>query len=324
MGKSGRIHPSQGKSGWLLEDAKQMEERLAELRLHMEKEHRERQRRLDAGRVWASSDAPRPSVSKRQIAGRGNITLESSLRQGGVNRVMALGSQTQGRGSLSQLSHIAEGSVSRGQEGSRACQRRPETPKRRHETLNQDASSLADGSFDEDESRQSFLAALDAWRGEIRNSHGIRPVDTSSATDSPPFGAHGPKAANGTGISVFRRLVLLRAMEKAGDAAAVECQCCNSKTTAPHNGAPTVAHSATQSAGLERSLSCGMSEAFRSCGTEPVTCSQECAMVTTINKTPCADVLRDEDIIIISVMDVDPRQALTAGTRLPDTIIFSR
>lgn len=317
-GKSGRPHPSQDKSSWLLNDARQMEERLANLRSQMEKEHIERQRRLASGRVWTSSDAPRTRIGKQQISGRGNITLESSLRQAAVNRVALLGSQTQGRGSLPPLSQGVEHDDKRREEGCRAQEQSSDTYMYGCNSVNKEPAFLATGKFNEEESRQSFLAALDAWRAkpmlELANQRNA--VDTAVVTDAHPgHNGHGPDAPRH--MSVFKRMILLKATEKAGNAAAAVCPCRYADSVIHHSDEHVPASS------------CSVACAMHLESSEPAvssSCAAHAKCGTTVDNStcsgPCPDYMQYEGVRVISVTDVEPHLALTSKSRLPDSIIL--
>lgn len=319
MGKPGRPHLSQEKSSWLLDDARQMEKRLADVRSQMEKEHRERQRRLAAGRVWTSSDAPRTRISMQQISGRGNVTLESSLSQAAVKRVTLLGSQTQSRGGLPPSSHVVEHDDKPSKEESRSPKRSSDTHMHSN-SVNKESMSLANGQFDEEDSRQSFLAALDAWRGtpKVVHANQTNAVDTAVVTDTHPvLNGHGPDVSGH--VSVFQRMLLLRAMEKAGNAAAAVCQCRHAHRVL-HQRGEDVAAPSSFSVGCEMHLDSGDPAVSRPRASAQAKCGT--TVDTSMFTGPCPDDIQHEDVVVISVTDADPHQALTSKSRLPDTIVL--
>lgn len=311
MAKSSRpSHALAEKSHWLLEDAKQMEARLADLRLHMDKEQRERLQRLESGRVWASSDAPRTRLSKQQISGRGNVSLDSSLRESAVARSRALASVTREHGRLAHDVHqVRNKGVTRRKDAAQLPHEESDD-KERCGSLQKCSRSLAHGTFDEEESRLSFLAALDAWRVKARPEVSVPALNAASATDSILSDRPGTLPVEERGISMFRRMLLIKALHEAGAAAAAESSCRNSSCR----------RQARESEPLDSPLPSKLQLE------KPCTSDAAPSLDTQHHAPQSAGMLDDgqwvEDIRIVSVTDVNQCDALTSGTRLPDTIIL--
>lgn len=320
MGIPGRSLPSKGKSGWLLKDTRQMEEKLAELRLRMEDEQRERQRRLDAGRVWASSDAPRPLISKHQIVGRGNMTLESSLRQAAASKALAFGCHTPAGSSYDQLSKDA---LSYRRSPSHQEIRLDEQASRRPHgtsTVMLHSTSLAEGSFDEDDSRRSFLAALDHWRGKSNHGLEMQAVDVASGTENSSNNNGNEQVDLGCPASVFQRILLIKATKKAGDAAASKCQFHTAKGSSEPDHIPAPAPPRT--IGVEsRECKTGCFEALA--GDEATCVDHYKQHLTKYAMEPIhLEVTQGEEAVVLSVTNLDPYQVLTSSIRFPDDIIL--
>jgi hypothetical protein len=238
-----------------------MEQKLAQLRKDFERERAERQRQFSSGsvpgRLWNTSSAQRPQVVKRSIVGRGNISLESSYRQaawhkyqgstacsplspqipqdtstvakpavpnlditdGSIRVRNILNSSNQQRSSLECASaHDASSKLDRGEPATSTCKPRAQQCP---------AHQLRNGSFDEDESRRSFLAALQDWRrggrsptaGSSRASVGA----TSHTVMTEPL-PNTITRTNSSPCSIFKRIVLQRGVQAAGRAAAKHCR----------------------------------------------------------------------------------------------------
>eukprot|EP00892_Ulva_mutabilis_P007262 jgi/Ulvmu1/4908/UM020_0194.1 len=317
MGNPGRPLPSQAKSTWLIEDARQMEDKLAELRLRLADERHERQRRLQAGRVWASSHTPRPVVSKHHIAGRGNITLESSLRQVPANRFLALDSCAPSSNSHAKVTQLVRSCW----EGASRQDHTPYKPEAGQHLDN--SKSLAAGVFDENESRRSFLAALDDWRGTSNHSHHMPVVDAASATANNSDRVADVKSAHEPGTSVFQRILLRHAMQKAGHVAATECQC--HATESKCHTSPLLRSFSVTVLGMESTVECDDDSTAGSTtgqtGHHHPIKQLDGNDVHDVHE-PCAGRIQDESVVVVSVTDVNPHQALTSRIRFPDAIIL--
>lgn len=314
MGRPGHPLPLNGKSSWLIEDARHMEEKLAELRVRMQGEQRERQQRLEAGRVWASSEASRPLVSRHQIAGRGNITLESSLRQAAASRVTSVGSRAPPSNDQFKVRQVAQ-SCNRPVQRQHHSDERHTAPHRKV-TVKHTSTPLMEGSFDEDDSRRSFLAALDDWRSKSKHTHHMQAVDVAVVTDRSSMTG----VAHGSGASVFQRILRSRAMRQAGADAASECHCLIK--TSPENlimATPASLLSGAEPATMIGAHGPGVHAAGKLQHEDRPT-THPGVMDFAHTQELCS--LLDENVVVLSVTDVDPHQALTSMIRFPDAVIL--
>jgi hypothetical protein len=349
MGKSsGSLSASKDKSSWLMEDTRQLEARLSQLRVGMERERAERQSKLEAGRLWASSSQARSLSSKHSIAGRGNIRLDCSNRY-------AHSSQLSGQGSCPPLSQPQGSTVHHmGFHTSLPCE--PSSAPSQVSHGQTAGISLAEGTFDEETSRQSFLAALDGWRKPGSRPPSAPAVDAASATERPRANglqtvpvAQPSRPAN----SLFQRLVFQQAALKASESAAQVCSCRNSgssRTSGKDNVVPghtvspdcdTTAMNSSEGAvynalllGSPTSLpdnaisvdeQVAQSEsATQACSFQAV--AYDAVQVPEISQFQVEERKEmsdaDSDILVLSITDADPHEPLTARLRLPDAIIL--
>jgi hypothetical protein len=280
-----------------------MEKRLAQLRVDMERERAQRERRLATGRLWSTSTTSgRVGAALQSLKGRGSVTLESSLGQAASHHY---GMKHLEANELSHTPSLQMGGTAKPSDAVNLEQN----------PAANGTSSLLNGSFDEDRSRQEFLEALQAWRGHKKSSESKEGVDAGIETAFEERQAETKHVP----LTLFQQLALQHSSQEASSAASQMCRCLNHPR----------AHITQADERLEvakASCSARNSPAQEGQETGPPHPQVLCDVVPGNGEDGDSRSEDDEyltaGVQILSISDVDASQALTSRSRLPDAIIL--
>jgi len=279
-------------SARLQKDADAMEQRLAKLRVQMERERAERDARLASiptgGTQWGSSAARRPRL-RHDIKGRGNACLEMRSKPSALLVPPP---------AKAALRAAAAPSVE-------PCALAP--------------GALLRGAYSEEDSRAAFLGALREWRtGQPEPvsplvSHAIQTAASESLDDSV--------------VSLFERMRASRHAAAAGLWAAGRTCCANAEAAGAQETEPEQ-EAGCRSESEEQSEAATPHAPARGTDYDPFQEVDHTEDERDLFSSPQREVElggtydADDYVTILEVATPGPLEALTNASRLPDAVIF--